>query len=200
MSPETTSRDQGLAGLEEVISRGIAGPLKQCRTLKIFACMLGSMVRRVGRLTIDIIPHPTLFAFVVMHHLNDLQQIIFTQFLQSLRQLIHVDALCVRLFPLLRFICSRLSLLATTRAIDACIYRSCRSITRDWARPTKCAKKRGFGILESDDLFHLVAVVVKVEIVSDGVVFAGDIGEDHFELELTPAIFLDLEGWFSDGY
>jgi hypothetical protein len=31
-------------------------------------------------------------------------------------------------------------------------------------------------------------------------VFARDVGEDHFELEFTPAIFLDLEGWFSDGY
>src|SRR5256885_8885972 len=55
------------------------------------------------------------------------------------------------------------------------------------------SEKRGLGILECDDLFHLVAVVVEVEVVGDSVVLARDVGEDHFELKFTPPIFFRSE-------
>jgi hypothetical protein len=49
-------------------------------------------------------------------------------------------------------------------------------------------------------LLHLIAVVVEIEVVGYSVVFARNVGQNHFELKFAPTIFLDLEGWLPNGY
>lgn len=45
----------------------------------------------LGRLTLNVVHCIRIWSFVVVDHLDDLQQIVFTEFLESVCEFVHVD-------------------------------------------------------------------------------------------------------------
>lgn len=110
---------------------------------------------------LDVVAHPALLALVVVHHLDHLQQIILAQLLQTLRQLVHINALGIAALLLLgNAACADLgcALLAGIGTVGV-------AGDGTGAAETFVEGSAGFGVLEDEDVLGLILVLLEVEVV-----------------------------------
>jgi len=129
---------------------------------------------------IDIIFGVRLGRLVIVHHLHDLKQIVFSKFLKTICQLLHVDIL------LLAALLPRVVLPAS----DTILISS-------WTRFPQRSQKFRLRVPKRNGMLGFVALILEVQVVIQGMFSAlGHGGKHDLHVEFSPSLLLDTEGWF----
>lgn len=123
---------------------------------------------------------------MIVHHLNDLEQIVLIQLLQTLGQFVHVECLTAVGGLLLFLLSCSCANLASSLVGCGCTVGG---IARNGAGIAKGSQENRLWVLEGYDMFDFVFRLLEVEVVKKLVGLAANVLQIDLEFELTPTIF-----------